>query len=1538
MSEADDFNAQAAALSPPGSPGPGRQPDVSPEELARQFPGEDENNGSPEYAARVAALAAQYNSPAAAEARKHVTPATGLREGLEGIPGAADRIKGPAQARPAAFDMDSAVAAMSAPVADVSQNPGKVDTSSTARSQDSDSDTSGFDMGAAAAAMEPPPEPAKPFDPAEGMSEAEKGAASGVSQVMQLPSALKLLGASMQHSAAARTIKQFDDLDSGVPWEKTDDVKKGYANPFTRMYAGADPDQKAELRQNMVDELTSSKANQQAAATTWLAYAKEQQGLRGRVPSLQDVRDVKGFGAWLANKGVSNAISLAPIIAASAIPVVGPALGGAGIVAQTVAGEAGRYAGAGAAANPENPEAGAASGVEQNVPRIATAGAVNSALNFAGPVGRFATGAAPAVGGVIRRAATGAAEQGAIGAAQTAVSDVAAGKTPDLAEIGEAGLLGAVVGGPLGAMHRAQKETLQNIATADDPVAAALAGTRSHDAAFAELTSNLADTLNTHLAPDVPQLEYKQKTDGEVLDATGLPPRGEGEGQLPAPEPQPLLPHYTSAPEQINATGFDHEAAAAAMEGAHGDQELQPPEPLPRPEPAEPHGMEALAPQTEQGGMAAPDITKPLESRGQREPGTLYAGPGGRDVEAVGIHQLPERTASQPVEGVSRGDAQAAQQMLRAIGKRLQVFKGDNAFFDPKDPNTIHVGDGVKAPILAVVGHEIKHVIDSHFPELSKAFDDELRSHLTPEQAEAFKSETHTPEEIAATKPGELHENYGFNEFSSDTFGAMWQNKNFFSDVFARARELGVEDRFPGTLGKVGALIVRLTRTMMKGLKAPSGNERFASVDGLRNVQSLHDKAVDAMARYYKEQQRPAREMESQRLRDAHEVSRIPLSTRRELHPSITRKDNGKPNGNEQQAGASAQGGRGQDVLRNAQTGNELQGDAGQDQNRVADARPLSSRPEREDSESVKPLEGSPPGNKPSAAIREVARKYMADAGLPYDPPTRYAKVDPARAKRVADAYEAMKHNPNDPEVKSAYEALARETIAQYDAMTKAGVKVDFMKPGENPYPNPRRAINDLHENNHLSVYPTESGFGTEGAPDRSDNPLLADSGRTIGGKPAAVNDLFRAVHDYFGHAKEGVGFRADGEENAWRMHSAMFSPEARRAMTSETRGQNSWVNYGSHGEFNKTASQEATKYADQKTGLLPKWASEDGVKESRAGKAPPKPAGEKLREDIDFTTNGVNHLANQRALLDADGLSWAHENTLYSHDSSLPSGVGANASYNVRTGRYEIRVRPGYINEAPPGELAMTLYHEHMHVIDWNGNLYSDHPQFDPAKEGTAARELVDLYNKTSDRELKQFLRYPLNDLAHPGMHTAGNEWKLRAELFAQAATLNNHPRYSEILQNEAPAAKKFLDAAIAHAAELGHIPGTDSTTEQARLAKSFDQRLRSVSKGAAGNDVQRSPAGNAGDGKGLLESRADRHDRIEKATSLTPILKGDEAVPKLKTLRDVGDYLDKRASKLLRGLDLSRDTPENRTAIAATIHGEASEALKQEGHAGEW
>lgn len=212
-------------------------------------------------------------------------------------------------------------------------------------------------------------------------------------------------------------------------------------------------------------------------------------------------------------------------------------------------------------------------------------------------------------------------------------------------------------------------------------------------------------------------------------------------------------------------------------------------------------------------------------------------------------------------------------------------------------------------------------------------------------------------------------------------------------------------------------------------------------------------------------------------------------------------------------------------------------------------------------------------------------------------PPTDYSPVTERAGKKVAAAYAIMEHAPHDPEVVEAYSALKRETLDQYRMLQEFGYEFDFY-PSVDPYPNsPREAIFDLTANHKMYVYPTDEGFGTDEEFDPGDNPLLElVPGEMWSGRPVTYNDVFRAVHDVFGHGKEGVGFRARGEDNAYRQHLSMFSPTAAKAMASETRGQNSWLNYGPNGEQNRNAAIGDTIFADQKVGILPAWARDPDI------------------------------------------------------------------------------------------------------------------------------------------------------------------------------------------------------------------------------------------------------------------------------------------------------------------------------------------------------
>jgi hypothetical protein len=267
--------------------------------------------------------------------------------------------------------------------------------------------------------------------------------------------------------------------------------------------------------------------------------------------------------------------------------------------------------------------------------------------------------------------------------------------------------------------------------------------------------------------------------------------------------------------------------------------------------------------------------------------------------------------------------------------------------------------------------------------------------------------------------------------------------------------------------------------------------------------------------------------------------------------------------------------------------------------------------------ETEKPKAGNRLFNEPIKAVAEIANRYFQRVFGSQRPTFEgTTDLDVERAKRIAAAYEAMEDNPSDPEVRRAYEAMAKETIDQYQDFLDAGYVVEINN--EEPYANSADMIEDLRNNNRIKIFSTEAGFGDDPiTPEqRAENPLLATTEFTdINGQPMLVNDLFRAVHDFFGHAELGNSFGPKGEENAWNVHSRMYSPLARRAMTTETRGQNSYVNFSGVNERVEALREEArklreegkldeaaeivnqiydeAKFADQKIGLLPVEFSE---------------------------------------------------------------------------------------------------------------------------------------------------------------------------------------------------------------------------------------------------------------------------------------------------------------------------------------------------------
>lgn len=362
--------------------------------------------------------------------------------------------------------------------------------------------------------------------------------------------------------------------------------------------------------------------------------------------------------------------------------------------------------------------------------------------------------------------------------------------------------------------------------------------------------------------------------------------------------------------------------------------------------------------------------------------------------------------------------------------------------------------------------------------------------------------------------------------------------------------------------------------------------------------------------------------------------------------------------------------------------------------------------------------------NEPNAGTKVISKKYKADNGITTPDGTPVHKLDIEFSKRLADAYDEMKHDPNNPEVKAAYEALVKETKAQYDAMAKSGVRFEIFEGEGEPYASSEEMINDIRDNNHLFVLSTEKDFGQNKITDeqRNDNPLLKDSGvKDVNGKPLLMNDLFRGVHDYFGHSERGNGFGAVGEENAWDVHARMFTDIARRAMTTETRGQNSWVNFGKHmrnehGNVRKMGEEgylgpKDRPFAEQKIGLLPKeFSNIDSIDEDRVNELRGKLNKAREVENADAIKAVAKKLEKRWKKVDK-GISVNTENWTSNLKAKVESGQIDQAEYDravTAKGYFDPETNEIHLN--PAKFTADTPIHEFGHV--WFGLLKKFNPE----------------------------------------------------------------------------------------------------------------------------------------------------------------------------------------------------------------------------------
>ena len=149
-----------------------------------------------------------------------------------------------------------------------------------------------------------------------------------------------------------------------------------------------------------------------------------------------------------------------------------------------------------------------------------------------------------------------------------------------------------------------------------------------------------------------------------------------------------------------------------------------------------------------------------------------------------------------------------------------------------------------------------------------------------------------------------------------------------------------------------------------------------------------------------------------------------------------------------------------------------------------------------------------------AAALRD--REFGIEAAAEW-----YMSLPPGRSK--------------DPEVLASYRALREEIIHQANYIEQElGIRMEVS--AKDPYASPAELIRDVEENGVLKVFGTKEGESSFFTVDE--------------------NNMFRFVHDFFGHMVNESDFGRYGEEVAFMSHMQMFSDKAQGALFTELRAQ----------------------------------------------------------------------------------------------------------------------------------------------------------------------------------------------------------------------------------------------------------------------------------------------------------------------------------------------------------------------------------------------
>ncbi|QHA04457.1 hypothetical protein GQF42_15235 [Streptomyces broussonetiae] len=203
-------------------------------------------------------------------------------------------------------------------------------------------------------------------------------------------------------------------------------------------------------------------------------------------------------------------------------------------------------------------------------------------------------------------------------------------------------------------------------------------------------------------------------------------------------------------------------------------------------------------------------------------------------------------------------------------------------------------------------------------------------------------------------------------------------------------------------------------------------------------------------------------------------------------------------------------------------------------------------------------------------ALRQLSHDYVVSRSLDKNPNWNASlHLDKVVCRSISNWYDQAPLSTGTEQEALQYRILKEDTLEQFELLRKNGVSIEPWLTDGQPYTSSAALSDQLHAEKKLYVFLTANGHGEgngiESAERPPDHPMLEPSPVTSKGVRFLFNDLFRAVHDAFGHAARGNRFTARGEFMAAWDHMKMYPPACHPVLLSETVGQICWFYFGPH-------------------------------------------------------------------------------------------------------------------------------------------------------------------------------------------------------------------------------------------------------------------------------------------------------------------------------------------------------------------------------------